>query len=183
MRADFILAGDGSTSPHLTDGAIELRPLQCRDAETHVALEDEAWIRWLSDEPGTAESTREWIRRNLLSWASHGSVHNFGIWSAATGQLLGNIEANTSVDVPGVRSGQANVSYALGALARGQGHATRAVELICTYLTEIGYSGALICTDQANESSTRVAQRAGFTLTGERVVRDGHELQCLRRAL
>lgn len=59
---------------------------------------------------------------------------------------------------------RADVGYFLSAAARGRGHATRAVGLICSWaFAALGLEriGLLVAVD--NVTSQRVAERAGFT--------------------
>jgi RimJ/RimL family protein N-acetyltransferase len=60
--------------------------------------------------------------------------------------------------------GRGEVGYWLGGRARGRGHATRAVRLICTWGFEtLGLERIELQAAVDNPASQRVAERAGFT--------------------
>lgn len=68
--------------------------------------------------------------------------------------------------------------------ARGRGHATRAVDLLCSYLRDNELAtAAVIRADPENPASIAVAERAGFVHHGTITTRDGHTFVVLRRAL
>ena len=149
------------TAPELTDGVITLRVLEPSDAAAHLAGEDEEMWRWLTERPGTIEIVDAFIARNRESWESNGPIRNLGIWDVATGELAGNCEANLAL--PGAAPDEVNISYAVWPQFRGRGHATRAVELMCSYLTEATDAAtALIRVVPGNVRSVAVARRAGF---------------------
>jgi RimJ/RimL family protein N-acetyltransferase len=59
---------------------------------------------------------------------------------------------------------RAEVGYWLAAGARGQGHATRAVRLICAWgFGLLGLERIELFASTGNPTSQRVAERAGFT--------------------
>ncbi len=76
------------------------------------------------------------------------------------GELLGSI----SLMRPAWEHARMEVGYWLAREARGQGHATRALALICAWgLYELGLERLDLLAGAENTSSQRVAQRAGFT--------------------
>ena len=107
---DVVLRGDG----------IFLRPLRQADATAHHAGEDDAQLRGF-EFPGPASLARveaaiaEW----RWSWATSGPVRNFGIWSAATGGLVGNVEVRV------LDGNEVNLSYLVFPEWRRRGVATR----------------------------------------------------------
>jgi RimJ/RimL family protein N-acetyltransferase len=75
---------------------------------------------------------------------------------------------------------RAEVGYWVAARARGRGHATRAVRLICEWgFGALGLSKVLLLAAVGNPGSQRVAERAGFTreavLRAYYVARDGRQ--------
>jgi RimJ/RimL family protein N-acetyltransferase len=62
---------------------------------------------------------------------------------------------------------RAEVGYWLGCDARGLGHATRAVRLICAWgFLALGLERIDLLAATGNAASQRVAERAGFTREG-----------------
>jgi RimJ/RimL family protein N-acetyltransferase len=166
----------------LTDGVVVLRPMTPADAELHLAGEDEPTVRFLSGGRSTVETVLAWIERNRVSRGSAGPVRSFGICLAATGALIGMVEANLAA--PGFRSGVANISYGLYPGARGHGHATRAVVLMTRYLAaESDADVAAIQVQPENFASARLPGRAGFRFLGERVTADGERMMTYAMAL
>jgi RimJ/RimL family protein N-acetyltransferase len=65
---------------------------------------------------------------------------------------------------PWLENGEVNVGYFLLAPYRGKGYATRALELLLTFLSdETDYLVATLLIDTRNERSLAVARRAGFS--------------------
>ncbi|MDO8639032.1 MAG: hypothetical protein Q7R43_05650 [Candidatus Daviesbacteria bacterium] len=50
----------------LTDRIIKIRPFTLENAEEHLAGEDEAQVKWLSDGKGTLEGVQKWIQKISL---------------------------------------------------------------------------------------------------------------------
>jgi RimJ/RimL family protein N-acetyltransferase len=152
------------------------------DAADHLAGEDEPTVRWLSGGVGTPETVSRWIDRNLESWRTEGAIRSFGIRDAATDTLIGMVEANLAL--AGLRSGAANISYGLSAPARGRGYASRAVELMCSYLgAETPTDVVVIQVDPENEMSLRVPGRTRFKYVGTRISSQNELLRTFIRRL
>lgn len=166
--------------PVLSDGVVTLRPMTVADAQAHLAGEDDEQMRWLSGGRSTTASVTGWIERNRVSWEAGGPTHNFGISTTANG-LVGMIEANSDASqISGLGAGEANISYGLYPVGRGLGYATRAVNLVSTYLVDCGLR-PVIRASPANARSISVAQRCGF-LPGDPVSgEDGEPTIILRR--
>src|ERR1700742_4877456 len=84
----------------------------------------------------------------------------FAIIATSDGALLGSIALAHFAweDLRG------EVGYWLGGAARGHGHATRAVRLICAWgFTTLGLERIELQAAVGNPASQRVADRAGFT--------------------
>jgi RimJ/RimL family protein N-acetyltransferase len=84
----------------------------------------------------------------------------FAIVATDGGELLGSIAlAHFTWE-----DQRAEVGYWLGGRARGQGHATRAVRLICRWgFSTLGLERIELQAAVGNPASQRVAERAGFT--------------------
>jgi RimJ/RimL family protein N-acetyltransferase len=166
----------------LTDGVVTLRPMTPADAERHLAGEDEPTARFLSGGHSTMETVLAWIERCRVSRESSGPVRAFGICLAATGTLVGMVEANMAA--PGFRQGVANISYGLYPDARGNGYATRAVDLVTRYLTEnTGAQMAAIQVHPENLPSARLPGRLGFRFLGNRVTTESDRMMTYAKSL
>jgi len=72
------------------------------------------------------------------------------------------------VDRTWLRSGEVNVGYSVFALHRGNGYATRAVELLLQHLADdTAFDTATLLIDSDNERSLALARRAQFDAHGE----------------
>jgi RimJ/RimL family protein N-acetyltransferase len=157
-----------AASPELTDGVIVLRPMTVADAEMHLANEYEVTVRFFGGR-STIESSGEAIENARISLESGGSRRNLGIQEAATGRLVGSVNADLAA--PGFQNGVvANISYNICPACRGQGYAPRAVRLMVYHLSEESAAeAAVIQFDPENHASARVARKAGFRPLGERL--------------
>lgn len=160
----------------LTGCEIILRPFQLDYAEAHLAGDDEENVRWLSGGVSTIETVRNWILRNREAWENDGPVYSFAVFEAKTKRQVGMVEANSNpAQVAGLVKGEVNISYNIYPFARGKGYATKAVNLILTFLKEKGFKTALILVNPENKKSLGVAGRAGFTRIGENNPQPGEE--------
>ncbi len=151
------------THLELTDNIVLLRPFLLKDAEEHLAGEDEAQRRWLSGGKSTIETVRNWIQRNLEYWQQDGPIFTFAIVEAKTHALIGMVEANTEDErVEGIQKGEANISYGLYPVARGKGYASRAINLMLGFLQRKGLQAAIIRVDPGNVDSLKIPLRCGF---------------------
>jgi RimJ/RimL family protein N-acetyltransferase len=149
--------------PELTDGVVVLRPVELGDVAEHLAGEDEELVRWLNGGPGTRETVEAHVRACMAAWEAGGPTITFGIRAGAPERLVGTVDAH--LNLAGLEPGQANIAYGLYPHARGRGLASRAVELMCTFLAaRHGVREAVIRTDPANTASVAVALRTGFHL-------------------
>lgn len=147
----------------MSDGPTALRPWRDSDSGPLTAIcRDPEIVRWT---PVPAEYTEAQARSFLLRslYAIHGgSSAPFAIVASQDPHhgLLGSISLNRI----SWEHRRADVGYFLSAAARGRGHATRAVGLICGWaFAALGLEriGLLVAVD--NVASQRVAERAGFT--------------------
>jgi len=159
----------------LTDGVVTLRPPGEGDLEAIAAgIEDPDVIRWIGPPEGTAAET---LALNRARWAAGSPT--FAICESDD-VCVGHVWANVRPDEPEA----AAIGYFLLPVARGRGLATRAVRLICDWLTaERGATTLRLFTDPGNEASQRVAERSGFTRIGLEQGRgeiDGHPINRVR---
>ena len=151
----------GLPSEPLVDGDTALRPW--RDSDLAALVEsgrDPDVTRWM----GLPREYRKSDARAYLM-SRYDGVHAgvrapFAVVGAGGGELLGSI----ALAHFNWQERRGEVGYWLGGRARGQGHATRAVRLICDWgfatldLERIELQAAV-----GNPASQRVAERAGFT--------------------
>jgi RimJ/RimL family protein N-acetyltransferase len=148
----------------LTDGVLFLRPLTAEDAPDHLAGEDDEMARWLSGGPSTLANVKAAIQRFQDNWQTGGPRRAFGVFDCATHRLIGFVEANL---VRLVDPGQVNVSYGIFRQWRGQGLASRAIDLMDRYLGMAAEARQIVLRIAPdNAASLRVAEKAGFTFVG-----------------
>jgi RimJ/RimL family protein N-acetyltransferase len=146
----------------LRDGPTQLRPWRDSDVQALVAAcQDHEIARWTRvPEPyGEADA-----RAFLL--ARYDAVHAgltapFAIVSSAEeSELLGSISLMRFA----WHHARAEVGYWLARDARGQGHVSRAVTLICRWgFDTLGLERIELLASTGNPASQRVAERCGFT--------------------
>lgn len=157
----------------LSDGATLLRPWRESDVAKLVAIcQDEEITRWTRVPKAYGiTAARAWVAESR-ALVSDGISAPFAIVSATDGELLGSISLMrfTWEDARG------EVGYLLAREARGHGHATRAVRLICAWgFAALGLERVQLLAATGNIPSQRVAERAGFTR--EAVLRSYHRLR------
>jgi RimJ/RimL family protein N-acetyltransferase len=146
----------------LIDGATALRPWRDSDLRSIVAAcQDPEIPRWtrVPSPYGESDARAHLLRRYDLLEA--GVEAPFAIVDAGDDDhLLGSIslmEFNWEQE-------RAEVGYWLSRDARGHGHVTRAVRLICVWGFErLRLARIALLAATANGASQRVAERAGFT--------------------
>ena len=129
----------------MTDGVVTLRPPRPGDAELLIEGRDEEFFRWLG--PGS-ESPRPiacvWVAGELVGWVDYDLEH---AW---------------------LRPGEVNLGYYLFPAARGNGYASRAVELLLRHLSQATpHTVATLAIEPENVRSLRLARRLGFVEKGE----------------
>ncbi|MGH2871070.1 MAG: GNAT family N-acetyltransferase, partial [Solirubrobacteraceae bacterium] len=124
------------------------------------ACQDPEISRWISvPHPYGEADARAYLRQRREAAAS-GVTAPFAIADAADGQMLGSI-ALSHFAWPHRRG---EVGYWLATGARGAGHATRAVRLICAWgFRALGLERIELVAATGNLASQRVAERCGFT--------------------
>jgi RimJ/RimL family protein N-acetyltransferase len=155
--ARIVLSGEP-----LVDGPTALRPWRDSDLEALVlAGQDPDIARWtgMPDNYAETDARAYLIQRHDAIHA--GTLAPFAIMSASEGrELLG------SISLMGLawEHGRAEVGYWLAREARGYGHITRAVGLICRWGFEsLKLERIDLFAATGNPASQRVAERAGFT--------------------
>ncbi|MFD9541079.1 GNAT family N-acetyltransferase [Streptomyces sp. NPDC060022] len=158
----------------VSDGVVTLSPLHVDDSDAHLAGEDELLVRWLDGGPGTRAGTAEYFRRCMEEWAVCGPLRAFGVRVGDRAALAGTIDLRFGM--PGLVPGQVNIAYGLYPAWRGQGLATRAVDLVCRYAAAEGTNQAVIQVNPENLGSAAVARRSGFGYAGQSPDGDGIRL-------
>jgi RimJ/RimL family protein N-acetyltransferase len=146
----------------LTDGPTALRPWRDTDLPAIVrACQDPDIVRWTRVPARYGESDARAFLLARYDALHAGSTAPFAIVSAADDtQLLGSI----SLMRLAWQHARGEVGYWLARDARGQGHVTRAVRLICRWgFDTLGLERIDLLAGTGNAASQQVAQRAGFT--------------------
>lgn len=144
----------------LLDAPTALRPWRESDLQPLIQIcQDPDIVRWTAVPPayGEADARNYLLRRHdaILS----GTAAPFAIVSVPEDQLTGSISLVRIV----WEHRRAEVGYFLSAQARGAGHATRAVGLICAWgFRSLGLERIDLYAATENIASQRVAERSGF---------------------
>ena len=146
----------------LTDGPTWLRPWRDTDLQAIVrACQDPDIVRWtrVPERYGEADARSFLLARYDAVLA--GTTAPFAIVSAGDdGHLLGSI----SLMRLAWQHARGEVGYWLARDARGHGHVTRAVRLICRWgFDALGLERIDLLAGTGNAASQHVAERAGFT--------------------
>jgi RimJ/RimL family protein N-acetyltransferase len=144
----------------LTTGTTALRPWRDSDVPALVrACRDPQIVRWTRVPDNYGESDARAFLLYRYDALLAGSTAPFAIVSPED-RLLGSV-ALLRLDW---RHRRGEVGYWLAGAARGQGHATRAVEMICQWgIQSLGLERFDLYAAVENHASQRVAERAGFT--------------------
>ena len=156
-------------APRLSDGEIGLRALAATDVPAIVAAcQDPEIKRWTTvPSPYTREDARRFLAVAAIDAA------------AGTGVALAVCDPRDrlfgTVGLTGIDGTRAEIGYWIAAPARGHGAATRAVALLRDWAQrELGVGELALLAQRDNRPSRRVAERSGFSDTGE--LRDGLKL-------
>jgi RimJ/RimL family protein N-acetyltransferase len=148
----------------LTDGATALRPWRDSDQQALVeACQDPEIARWtrVPADYGSSDAKAYLLQR--FDMLSLGLAAPFAIVAAPDGVLLGSVSLLRIAS----EHRRAEVGYWLAREARGGGHATRAVALICAWGFEtLGLERIDLLAAVGNRASQKVAERTGFTAEG-----------------
>ena len=148
----------------LGDDRIRLEPLSQDDVPELAALTGDPDIERFTRVPTGADEVwlRGWIRRYEEGWET-GARAGFSIRSRGDDALLGFC-ALVELDLDH-REGE--LGYMVAPAARGQGVASRAVELLTRWsFDELRLLRVELRIDVENTASSRVAQRAGYERDG-----------------
>lgn len=129
----------------LSDGAVLIRPPVDGDAAVLIAGRDEVFHRFMGDgDDNPAPVAVIVVDDEIVGWVDY------------------------DVDREWLLPGEVNVGYNVFASHRGNGYATRAVELLLQHLADdTGYGTATLLIDRDNERSLALARRAHFDAHGE----------------
>jgi RimJ/RimL family protein N-acetyltransferase len=145
----------------LLDDTTALRPWRDSDIPALVqACQDPEIVRWTRVPPryGEAEARAYLLARHDAIAA--GACAPFAIVRAPDGPLLGSVSLMRFAPA----HARAEVGYWLARAARGQGHAVRAVRVICSWgFRSLGLERIDLLAATNNAPSRHVAERAGFT--------------------
>jgi RimJ/RimL family protein N-acetyltransferase len=145
----------------LRDGPTSLRPWCEDDIPALVTLcRDPEIVRWIGLSPTYGPDDARGYVQGVERSARAGLAVAFAIVDPVSDVVRGSISL-MSIAWPDRR---AEVGYWLGAEARGHGHVTRAVRLICGWgFQELGLERIALIAAVTNPASQTVADRAGFT--------------------
>ena len=144
----------------LVEAATLLRPWRDSDlGALVVACQDPEISRWTGVPAPYGETDARAYLMSRYDATAAGVSAPFAVVDGADQTLAGSISLLRFA--PSHR--RAEVGYWLAAAARGAGHATRAVDLICAWgFAELGLERIDLLAATGNPASQRVAERAGF---------------------
>lgn len=164
----------------LIDGPTALRPWRDSDLWPLVAAcQDPEISRWTRVPPNYTEADARRYLQQRYDMAFAGLAAAFAIVRAPDGELLGSI----SLMRIAWEDQRAEVGYWLALRARGEGHTTRAVRLICEWgFRTLALERITLLAATGNLASQRVAERAGFKYEAllRSYMRHEHERQDMR---
>jgi RimJ/RimL family protein N-acetyltransferase len=145
----------------LVDGPTSLRPWRDGDlaALTRIGRDPDI-THWMGMPREYRDSDSRAYLMSRYDGLHVGIRAPYAIAASGDGELLGSIAlAHFAWE-----DGRGEVGYWLASTARGAGHATRAVRLICAWaFEELGLERIELQAAVGNPGSQRVAERAGFT--------------------
>jgi RimJ/RimL family protein N-acetyltransferase len=147
----------------LTDGNIELRPLDAEDAAEWLAGEDDEQIRWFeAPRRANLSDVNEFISRCRDSWKTMGDHRHWAIRWVDSPEILGG------VDLRRLGNDEVNVSYVVFPQFRQKGIASRASALVLNYaVVKMDAKVAIFKMLPENVHSRSVATRFGAEFFGE----------------
>jgi RimJ/RimL family protein N-acetyltransferase len=152
--------------PTLRDGDLVMRPKRPTDAEAiTAACQDPEIPRWtFVPSPYSLADAQAFLAKSAEEEAEGRSANFLAV--DADGGLLGSFSVMELDREPGF----GEIGYWVAAEARGRGIATRGVRLLADWARdELGLTRIEILPHKDNVASRRVAEKAGFTDTGELV--------------
>jgi peptidyl-dipeptidase Dcp len=148
----------------LTDGVVRLRVPTASDVDRITALcQDPAVQEWtLVPSPYVRADAEGYVADVVAPGWADGSQLNWAVRDAGTDLLVGMVGLARRSD------GSAEIGYWLDPAARGRGIMSRAVALVvATGFDRLGLARIRWRAYVGNEASRRLAERAGFRVTGE----------------
>lgn len=144
----------------LVDGETALRQWRDTDTDDLVrACQDPEIVRWTSVPPAYGEAEARAYLRQRHDTTFAGLAAPFAIVATNDGRLLGSISLMRFAP----EHARGEVGYWLARDARGHGHATAAVKLICAWgAASLGLERFDLFAATGNPASQAVAERAGF---------------------
>jgi RimJ/RimL family protein N-acetyltransferase len=144
----------------LIAGETALRPWRDSDLpELVLACQDREIVRWTRVPASYGEADARAYLRQRYDAAFAGLTAPFAIVHAQDHQLLGSVSLMRFA----WEHARGEVGYWLAAAGRGQGHATRAVQLICGWgFDALRLERIDLMAATGNPASQHVAERAGF---------------------
>ena len=145
----------------LIDGPTALRPWRDTDVDQLVAAcQDPEIVRWTRVPARYGETDARAYLMVRYDALHAGATAPFAIVRAPDGPLLGSISLLRFA----WEHARAEVGYWLAREARGQGHASRAVRLICSWgIRSLALERIDLLAATENLASQSVARRCGFT--------------------
>ncbi len=144
----------------LIDGPTALRAWRDADVDELVAAcQDPEIVRWTRVPARYGQTEARAYLRQRYDATFAGLTAPFAIVAAGDGRLVGSISLMRFAWT----HARGEVGYWLAREARGQGHATRAVKLICAWgFASLGLERIDLLAATGNPASQLVAERAGF---------------------
>ncbi|MFJ2904874.1 GNAT family N-acetyltransferase [Streptomyces sp. NPDC091279] len=146
-----------------TGDGLVLRPFREADAPAvHAAFQDPLLQRWHARTADSEDEVRGWLGEWIAGWGEE-SIAQWAVVDTGTGVLLGR----AALREVRLDEGSAEMAYWTVPAARGQGIAARATTALARWaLDDIGFHRLELQHAVGNDSSCRVAVKAGFTLEG-----------------
>lgn len=153
---------EAGPQPELTDGVVRLRRFEVDDASRVLALEDdEMRYRFGFSSPSRPDHLTAAIEAWHDAWADRRRIACFIVTLAGDGSPVGMCDVKDRGD------GLGQLSWCTYGPHRRQGHAARAVRLLCTFaFGELGMVRLEAYVEPDNVGSLAVARRAGLRREG-----------------
>jgi ribosomal-protein-alanine N-acetyltransferase len=145
----------------ITDGVVVLRELREGDRAVVLStMRDPVVARWLNMPAAPNDRDFDSLLRVARDGRASGERIDYTVTEQGQDVSLGAVIASRR------HRDNWEVAYLAGADGRGRGVMTRAVRLLCDWLLDEGVGRLELRTHPDNESSQKLAQRAGFTREG-----------------
>jgi RimJ/RimL family protein N-acetyltransferase len=143
-------------------GPLRLRPWCVEDADEVLrAMQDRGMRVWNGFDSFTREDAGLWLTHRM-DWTA-GTRASWAVVDGGSGALLGSVSLH-SIDTD---QGDAEIGYWTVPAARGRGIAPAVVDAVCRWaFATLPIDRIELCHAVENDSSGRVAEKAGFTREG-----------------